>query len=192
MRDFNFFRSYQKNKKGSAIAFKRYGIAAAAVLLLIGVISGFNLYRIYAIKQHMAEMKTFMAAPENIKQYEKYLQENEKLAILTSYYDSVNKINRAIEGQSRINTETVDLLLSTMPEDIMLDSMGLEKDLMAFQGVSKSYTAIAEFEYNLRTSGLFSQVFVSNITTNEFALSSSVSKLYSFTVGCKVKEEIEK
>lgn len=192
MRDFNFFRSYQKHKTGKAVAFVRYGIAAFAVLVLIGAISGFNLYRIYSIKHHMAEMETFMTNPEHIKQYKKYLEENDKLAILTSYYDSVNKINRVIEGQSRINTETVDLLLTTMPEDIMLDSMSLNKGQMDFQGVSKSYTAIAEFEYNLRTSGLFSQVFVSNITTNEFALSSSVSELYSFAVSCKVKEEIEK
>lgn len=191
MRDFNFFRSYQKNKTGKSVAFKRYGVAAAAVLVLIMAVSGFNLYRIHQIKNHMAEMKTFMANPENLKQYNKYLQENDKLMILTAYYDGVNKINRVIEGQSRINTETVDLLLTTMPEDIMLNSMGLEKESMAFQGVSKSYTAIAEFEHNLRTSGLFSDVFVSNITTNDFALSSSVSELYSFAVICRVKEEVK-
>lgn len=191
MRDFNFFRSYQKNKTGNAVAFKRYGIGAAAVVLLVGALAGFNFYRIHEIKDHIREMETFMADPQHTEQYQKYLKENEQLTILTSYYNAVNKINRAIEGQNHINTKTVDLLLSTMPEDMMLSSLALERDHMDFQGVSKSYTAIAEFEYNLRMSGMFSEVLVSNITTNNFALSSSVSELYSFAVSCKVKEEMK-
>ena len=187
MRDFNFFRSYQKNKKGNTLAIKRHGMIAVGVVFLLAVVSGFNYFRMAQIKNNIQEMQTFMNNEANKRQYEIYLKENEKLALLNLYYDGVSKINTSIESRNHINTNTIDTLLSTMPEEIMLQTMTLDEKNMAFQGVAKSYTAIAEFEYNLRVSGLFSDVFVSNIAKSSDALQSHTSDLYLFAVTCKVK-----
>lgn len=187
MRDFNFFRSYQKKRNVASPKLTRYGLIALVAVILVGAVWGVNFYRISQIKNNMKDMQSFMAAPENVAKYKLYLKEKEKLAVLTAYYDAVSKINNSIENKDQLNTKTLDVLLSTMPSDVMLQTMQLKSSDMAFQGVSKSHAAIAEFEHNLKESGLYSHVLVSNITRTTDVLNPGAQDLYLFAVTCKVK-----
>ncbi len=187
MRDINFFRSYQKNKSAKTISFKRQVIGLLAFVVIIVAISGFNYFRMAHIKKNIDEMQAYMTNPENALKYQKYLKEKEKLEIVTTYYNTVSKINTEIENHDHINTKTIDALLLTMPEEIMLQTMEIKDGIIVFQGFSESYTAIAEFEHNLEMSGQFSPAVVSNITNAASKSDLVTTDFYLFSLGCKIK-----
>lgn len=167
MRDFNFFRGYQKQKYKWTIRAKM-----SLALLILSIISaagfyGYNEYRIQQNDLEIAKINAFMNDPENIKKYKAYDIAQKKLSVMKAYYDGVTRINKAIDQKSRVGTEMIDKLQSAMPTEITLQSIDLNSDMVVFQGFSTSREAVAAFQHNLKKSGLFEDVMVDSI--NKFS-----------------------
>lgn len=189
MHDFNFFRSYQK-PTGKAAALKQNTmIACITIFVLIAGIYSFNGYRIYKLNSEMKQMTEFMTAPENAKLYQKYLKTKDQVAVLNSYFTVTDRINRLIENNYEVNNDMLLTLSNAIPSTISLQSSKINNLTVDFQGLTKNRLAIAEYEHNLIETGLFKEVFVTNIDqAYDISYGVSTADNYLFSIKCELKE----
>lgn len=193
MRDFNFFRSYQRqgvkktNRQQILIA-----SGLVAVILVVGVY-GFNAYRIYSVQKDMDRMNDFMTKPENVAKHKKYTETKNKLALLNVYYDLANQLNLMIENDAVLDTALIERFEKAMPPNATLQSSKMTDDSLEIQGVTDKRQTVAEFENNLIETGDYEEVFVSNIDHAVSTLTGeTASGYYVFSITCKLKEGIDR
>lgn len=161
--NFNFFRGYGKQHKKVSANRNIIALAMAAIVIFMGAFYGYNLYQMGKLKKEMADMQAFMNEPANLAKYKKYEIAKKQLAILTTYHDGVSKINKAIDDHSQIGTEMIDQLQMAMPADLTIQNINLANGSITMQGFCTKRETVAEFQYNLKETGLFDKVFVGTI-----------------------------
>lgn len=193
MRDFNFFRSYQRQviKKTDS---QQYFIAAllASVFVVLSVY-GFFAYKMYVLNKDMEEMNAFMTNNENLKQYKKFSDTKNKLALLTVYYDLASKLNLMIENDAVLNTVVLERFEKAMPTNTSLKSLKINDDNLTLEGVTDSREVVAEFQNNLIETGDYKDVFVTNINHAVNTTTGEIStNYYVFSITCELKEGIDR
>lgn len=183
MRDINFFSIYQTKNKEVKNDKQYIFILAIIVGGLIGlniIISGIEMITLnsqikkYTKKYNSSEVQIPLKEAETV---------NGKLDILTTYEKSLSKIVKSIKESDLIREDLLVDISSSIPGDISFTGLTTNNYELSLSGISKSRTAIAELEHNLRDLSQFRYVHVNNINSSDTSGSS-----YSFEITAVLKE----
>jgi len=106
--------------------------------------------------------------------------------------DKINQITGIIgtmDANTTINTRITDGIAGVMPDNIFLLNYAVDKSgSLNLVGKSKDMDSIAYFVSKLKGTGLFSDVYLSNISSNNSDSSNSGSADYNFSALLKLKK----
>lgn len=181
MKDFNFFQieSYDEKEKNNK---KNYTLAAAGVLVLImALTSGYKLIKTAKLNKQIETMESYINSKQNIKKLEEAEKQQEKLMVLEEYKQKVSPIADFIKKSGRINSYLINNIYISIPKDVYFKSINMDNNNIQIQAQGNRREDIAEFQYNLKETNLFTNIFVSNISQLE-------SGKYIFNLKCTLKD----
>lgn len=169
MQDFNFFANYfiEQKKERKKNSINIYSIIALVILLAILVSAIFNFVRMSSAKSSIKESDIFMSDPDNISKLEevdRITSEIEKIGNDTNLLISIEK---ALKDSSSVIVNVLDFMNEQVTEDMYFDDLSISKRKVNVSGRALTRLEVAQFEYNVRNSGYFNNVFVGNIGREE-------------------------
>lgn len=183
MRDINFFSIYQTNKKEikndeQYIYF--FGLVVGGIILFNLILNGAKIIVLngkikdYTKKYNSSEIQTQLKEATTV---------NDKLEILTSYEKSLSDIVKAIKKNDIVNEKLLVDISSVVPAEISFSGWKTENYEITMKGVSKSRSAIAELEHNLKQLPQFKYVHINSIKNGD-----TVGSDYTFDITTVLKE----
>ncbi|WP_171011284.1 PilN domain-containing protein [Haloimpatiens lingqiaonensis] len=181
MKDFNFFQveSYDEKEKSNK---KNYILATAGILVFFMVLtSGYKLIRTFKLNKEIKAMESYINSKENIEKLKEAERQQDKLKILEQYKQKVSPIADFIESSGNINSYLINNIYISIPKDVYFKSINMDNNNIQIQGQGSRREDIAEFQYNLKDTNLFKNIFVSNISQSE-------GGKYIFNLKCTLKD----
>lgn len=165
MKDFNFFDYLLKEKKSRNIKLINLGILVLVICTIMLVAYLINFGIIKKLNSDIAKNKATIES-ENYDEIQDAIVEKEKmLKIIDEYSVIVGGINSLISNSDKINKDLLIKINKTIPHNITLDYISLNSEYIFLEGISTSRQAIAEFEYNLKNTGLFKTIHINTISS---------------------------
>lgn len=177
-KDINFFSTFEtkkKEKKNQDIyVYTIVGIMTAGI---VGTFA-FNASNIYFAKKDIVAIEAKLNDPILSEQLNQSDVINSKLAILDSYNAGFVGIKSAVETRDLINNTVLDKISSVLPSDVSFKSINITGGNIAISASSKSRTAIAEVQHNLKELDIIGDVVIGGISGD------GTSGEYSFDLRC--------
>lgn len=167
MREINFFSPYIEKENKSRRVRKRIIMAAVLVLFVSVGISGFLFAELRMLQEEVISTEAYLESPEvqiKLKEMENMKNRMEAGSI---YLSELEDLQARIQAVDLINVKLMDTIASTLPSGTVLTDMALNVDTVELSGYAPSNTNIAEVEYNLKKTGRFSHVHVSQIKNED-------------------------
>jgi type IV pilus assembly protein PilN len=167
MKDFNFFGYLLKKQKSRNN--KIINITGAISVTAIAMIAIFlvNLFSIKDLEKEIEKNEKLM----NYESYDELVKEIKEKQDVLSIVEQYNNILVGIEGiinyGDNINEQLMIEINNTIPNQVTLEYISFDAESFYLDGVATSRQSIAEFQHNLKSTGLFESVHISNISTDE-------------------------
>ncbi len=163
MKDFNFFKPYLGQKKQSKN--KMIYIITTLGLFTTLVLGTFlwNSLSIFKLEKDIDKLKSQYNSKENQDKLQQMHKLEKKYEVLIKYYDGVKVVYASVEDNSKVDSNFLNKITSTIPGDISFKTINVDGANLQIQGISKSRKAIGEFQHNLKKLNFVSEVHISNI-----------------------------
>jgi type IV pilus assembly protein PilN len=176
MKDINLISQSQQQKKerlSSGIA-QQLGIAFLVVLVL-----GMLGYGIIAFLQSRLTSKE-VAIQQNIKAASPIVAIKQDIQVKQDKINQLSGIVDLVVAQSVLNTRILDGISNVMPDNVFIVNYALDQSgSLNIMGKSKDMDSIAYFIHKLKGSGLFTDVYLSNVSGNSSGNSNSNANVTS-------------
>lgn len=180
MKDLNFFDTYIVKKKIKIDKQIIFYIIGFTLIVLILIYSVFNQFRISKLSKEISTLNSVIEDERVIKKIDEI---NEKGSELDSLKDSIKQTeiqDSFIDENATIDDSILEMITSSMQEDVFLTSLSLYTDRISIIGKAKDQLLIAKFIENLESFETIKGVFVSSISKED--------QYYSFILDLKLKE----
>ena len=167
MSKFNFFTPYlAKQEKGKTL-FKRIVSIGLLVLILAGVASGFLFFRSSMIKGDIEAMQEMLQQPEMQKKKQEMEKFKNQMVLGKDFLKEMSVLEKNLDTIFVINVELIDKITSNLPSEVIFKGMKLSTNDLNISGVSSNWSAIAEFQYNLKKMGVYNNIHVDTINRDK-------------------------
>ncbi|SHH26001.1 PilN domain-containing protein [Clostridium grantii] len=178
MKDFNFFGYLLKKQKSRNTKIINGTIVISAVVIAMITVFLINLALIKNLEKDIEINEKLM----NYESYDELVQEiGEKQSILTlleQYNNILEGIEGIIENGDNINEELMVSINNTIPREVTLEYINLDGEALYLNASSTSRQSIAEFQHNLKDTGLFESIHINNISSEEEVFSFDVEAMF--------------
>lgn len=167
MRDLNFFENYIEKDQ---FKIDKKIVCFALSIFLVLFFCTYSLYNHILIKQEISVVNNLKSVAENPELLSKIDKIQERKIEVSKFKDSVGRIrelDQIMESKDIINELLLDSIISIMPEDLFLTSIGINNDDIQLVGIAGGKRSIAEFEKGLEMLENVEEIFVSNISLQE-------------------------
>lgn len=167
MRDLNFFENYIEKDQ---FKIDKKIVCFALSIFLVLFFCTYSLYNHILIKQETSVVNNLKSVAENPELLSKIDKIQERKIEVSKFKDSVGRIrelDQIMESKDIINELLLDSIISIMPEDLFLTSIGINNDDIQLVGIAGGKRSIAEFEKGLEMLENVEEIFVSNISLQE-------------------------
>ncbi len=164
--EYNFFEPFLKETKptkksgGNALPFIVAGILFVG---LIGASFGYSIVERAKLQKEIAEIDAYFA-DETIKvqvaEVDAKLAEIADIKLKQQYLQYLEQDMKNIDI---VNDKLLDFIKKEVVKDLSIEKLSIEKGKVSLDGYSLKKLGIAQFEYDLRNSGNFYEVFVPSI-----------------------------
>ncbi|RQD67242.1 MAG: hypothetical protein D5S00_11110 [Tindallia sp. MSAO_Bac2] len=180
MRDFNFFEHFEKKTQSSKGPRLSYTVVLIFVVLAAAIWPAFNFFRIYQLNNEAEDLRHTLETSPDFHRFDivdaKEMELAEKREQLQQMEDAV----ALIDEMELIDENLFFTIATSMPEDTALNSMSMSGTSIQVNGIAQSKPAVAEFEYNLRKTQMFQNIFVPSMSQQE--------ELWQFNLNFELKE----
>lgn len=163
MRDFNFFEPYLKVQAKPKRSKVLLIILGALVLALIIYYQVFLILQTSKLNSDIAEVDEYLNAPETLRHLDLINIKQTKETQLSLANDDLNLLIAQLKNEDIIDEMFIDLINAQIPQGLFVSEMNLSQESLTAKGYSEDYDAIAQFAYNLRESGRFSDVQIPSV-----------------------------
>lgn len=172
--EYNFFEPFlkdskldRKSKNGDESSKSNLGlvlvVAAILTVGLIGATFGYTLVERNKLNNEIAEIDAYFA-DESIKvqiaEVDAKLAEIADIKLKQQY---LQYLEQDMKNVDIVNDKLLDFIKKEVVKDLTIEALSIEKGQVNLQGLSLKKLGIAQFEYDLRNSGNFYEVFVPSI-----------------------------
>ncbi len=176
MPQLNFFSPYLKTEKTSPVK----PISVVFVIILLVTIASYIVLQlqVFVLKSQISAKERVLASMDTVEL--QYLAETkEKIANLTSFQAQMGETEKAISEMDFIKLEFLQKIFTAVPPDVLFQDLATEQTEWRILGTAKTRAAVAEFEYNLRKSGVVNGITVTNISLKETLYEFNMTGTYS-------------
>jgi hypothetical protein len=128
----------------------------------------------FYMDEQLTNLSDDVASKNQIIQSNEYKQTMENIALLRSDIDSLKEVQLEAEAFKMLMTlkfpvsdDLMSDILGSIPRNVNFNSYSISSSGVQILGTSMDYTYIAELEYNLNALGIFENVFVNVISSDE-------------------------
>lgn len=182
-RDINFFSTYvgqKKEKKNQNIYI--YTITTFLTVLILGTLA-WNTVNLFIVNDQIKVIDAKLNDPTIQSQIKESEVVNSKLNILESYNKDLTKVVTAIDNRSLINNTILDKISSVLPSDVTFKNINITNGNVSISAASKTRTAIAEVQHNLKSLDIIGDVTIGSISGD------GSSGEYTFDLKCVLMGE---
>lgn len=169
MQDFNFFSSFlleqKKEKKKNSL--NMYSIIALIILLAILMSAAFNFIRLKQIQSTINDSDAFLNDPDNLAKLEEVDQITAEITKIEGDFNVLSSLNGQIQNERSVIVNVLDFMNEQVTEDMYFEDLGISNRQISVVGMALTRLEVAQFEYNVRNSGYFDQIFVESISKQE-------------------------
>jgi type IV pilus assembly protein PilN len=167
MKDFNFFDPYlnvsvKPDKTKLIFLFLVLAVLIVLVFLQVNLIISTQI-----VKSDIEDIDLFISSSDTISKLGDYQAKSELKENLTNTLAGIKQINSEIEASDFLDKSIIEEINSELPDNVFVSNMRIDTQLVDISGYSSSHEGIAQLAYNLRMTGRYSDVQVSNIVGNE-------------------------
>ncbi len=180
MRDLNFFEPYVLQHQGKEKKQKFFVGIAALSIVAIAAFPIFNLVYGQGMKKDIQDMKVVLDSAEAKEKLQRVEAKQAKLEEIKKILPMVQNGDKEIEKINVLDEQMLQSVVDAIPRDLQFSSFTISDSQASISGKARDKSAIAELEYNLRTTNRYSDIFISNITLNE--------GIYNFSLQFTVKD----
>lgn len=186
MRDFNFFSKYIKQKNSSRK--KTKAIAAAVVVLVLLIAGSYAATELAALSIRMdsAEMKNYLNSEEVAAKKKQLDLKKRQIELVKNYIAMVDDVSARLEDATVIKSSLIEELNKTLPASVYFKNITFSSENISMTGSGASRTAVAELQHNLAALGIFEEVHIGSIQSDE------TTQEVTFDVQCQLKDVIGK
>lgn len=166
MRDFDFFAPYDKKTIKAGKAGKvRLIITGAIVCFICIVVLGFfyGLFKSRVLKQEIEYFDEIMGDPVFIKQVGEANKTTQMIEEVTYEIEFFGVLEDTMGRVHRVNENFMKFMGDQVVKDLFLLKFSIDNNQINIEGRANSKAAIAQFEYELRKTGKFTKVMISEI-----------------------------
>lgn len=182
-RDINFFSTYvgqKKEKKNQDIYV--YTITTFLTVLIVGTFA-WNSINLFIVNNQINEIDSKLNDLTIQSQIKESEVVNSKLNILETYNKGLTQVVTAIDNRDLINNTILDKISSVLPSDVTFKNINITNGNVSISAVSKTRTAIAETQHNLKSLDIIEDVTIGGISGD------GSSGEYSFDLKCVLMGE---
>ncbi len=186
MNDLNFFSGYiVQRKEAYRKSFAAYAVIAA---ILLAVVSSYAITEltVVSIQAQTSTLQKYLSDPATRAQQQELAALKQKLDILTQYGSELEAAKSGVEGLDTLDSALLEAFNTTLPGDIVMDTLSYTRDSIAMTGTANSRVPVAELSHNLDALGLFSEVHVAVISSETEGRGS-----FKFTASCRLKGAVK-
>ena len=163
MSKLNFFTPYLEKQEKSQALFRRFSTIGILIFALSLVAGGGIFINSYMIKQDIQSLQETLAQPDMIQKRAEMDSIKTRVRVGGSYLQEVKVIKERIQAVSVLKIELMDNISSALPSDVVMQTMELSVNDLRLTANSRTRDSIAEFEYNIKKTGLYGNVHINAI-----------------------------
>lgn len=194
MKNLNFFSPYQEKKK-------QVNYKYLLTVVLAAVVAGGAFYTYYSgekkiddLNSKITTINNFLTDPDNLAKVEEYNKATESIDIIDKYLVYADPYIKGLASRKTFTIDFLTKLEGAVPANLKLVNLELSGSQFSLNGSSNDKNKIAIFLSNLKKTGLFETVFITEIvkqgtttTTAEDGTTVTTGAGYSFNIVCDVK-----
>lgn len=179
--EYNFFEPFLKDTKsskrrgstdkkgGSSSGSGGAAFALFAILVIgfIGATFGYTVVERMKLQREIAQIDAYFedeSIKAQIEQVDAKLAEIADIKLKQQYLQYLEKDMKNVDI---VNDRLLDFIKKEVVKDLSIDKLDIQKGKVSLDGYSLKKLGIAQFEYDLRNSGNFYEVFVPQIQKEE-------------------------
>ncbi|NJD01352.1 MAG: PilN domain-containing protein [Ruminiclostridium sp.] len=182
MKDFNFFSGYIKQKQ---LSHKKTKIIAAITSVLILAIAGSYAATeliVLSLRMDISEMNKYLNSGEVAAKKQQLELKKRQNDLVKGYMAMVDGVSARLDDISVIKSSLIEVLNKTLPASVYFKNMTFGARDINMTGAGGSRTAVAELYHNLVALGIFNDVYINSIQTDE------TGQEFTFNVKCILKD----
>ncbi|MGI6537373.1 MAG: PilN domain-containing protein [Caldicoprobacterales bacterium] len=180
--DFNFFSAELEVEK---ISKRKIILFSIVILFFIIIIAGAYFIfenKISSIQMQIEDLDAYLTSDKVASSRKLANEKRNEFKNLEEFYISLQDFNTSLQKLNTIGTKYIEKITSAIPQGIFFESISLSGNQLQIQGTAPNRQLIAEYQNNLQSLDIYSEVYVSSIFTLESA--------YSFELSCLLKDVI--
>lgn len=181
MAEFNFFKPFIPTRKPRNYKKIVLFVIILAFIIPVGYYHGQMLVQLNATNDVVKDLNRFLEDPNNLKIVEEVVTKQDLVDHYLLIRDQLLSSKIQINSEFQVAAYLLDLINEQMPNELFLTKMSLDSGILSIEGYCDSFDTIAQYAYNLRVTGMFSEVMIPTVTKEE--------TFTYFTVECSIKWE---
>ena len=188
--ELNFFKPFLVSKRdkkirggggkgGSIISI----LLTAIVIIILVAYAVYSMTSIQLAESNIVRLEQQLNDPKFAKQLKEAEEKENEIASIKAERAFIEKVDTGIKDIDTITTNLLNLMAKNVTNDLYLTDIDVKLNEIVLSGVSKSKLSIAQFEYNIRASELFDNIYVDSIKLED------ETKAYDFVIKFKAKKE---
>lgn len=167
MAGYNFFAPFKPVKKKRNYKKLILTILVFSMIMPIVYYHWNMLIKLNELNSEIKVIEAFVDDPKNASKVE--MVENKQKQV-DNYMNIRNQLKNS---ESQINSEfqaaayLLDLINDQIPNELFLTNLTLDDGVLSMEGYSQSFEIIAQYAYNLRATGMFTDIEIPNVVNNE-------------------------
>lgn len=183
MKDLNFFSIYQGNIKARKDEKIYIYIAVVVLATIIVLTSGVYVVKLFSIDNSIKNYTNKLNSDIIQTKFKEATIVNDKLSILNEYEGSLSSVIKSMKDTNLVDDKLLIGISGAVPSDISISEWKMEGYDLTMKGITKSRSAVAELEHNLRILPEFKLVHV-----DEIKVGNTAGDDFTFKITSIVKE----
>lgn len=185
MRDLNFFLPYQI-KTDKTDKSRLLSVSLVLIILgLIGITTAYQFLQIRGLTREQQELNAIMSNEEYVMRVEHARVKMDEYTTLKDEADFFEGLQGNMTKIHRVNEHIMKFLSKEMIKNLFLMKLSIEDQTIVLGGRALTKKAIAQFEYDLRHTGKFENIRISEITKTD-----EDDKYYDFNMIIETKDVV--
>ncbi|SMP48773.1 PilN domain-containing protein [Anoxynatronum buryatiense] len=167
MRDFNFFEVFDEGSQRSEGLKISFPVVLVILLLLAAAWPVYNFITLSQLRGSVDDHRQVLQSDPRYPLISTVEAKEAQKVEVNRQLEQMETAALAIEAREVINESLLYTIATAMPADTALSGMTITGPDIQLQGIARSKPAIAEFEFNVRETGYFEQLFIPNISETD-------------------------
>ena len=143
----------------------------------------YSMASIQLAEKNIVDLEQQLNDPTFVKQLKEAEEKEAEIANIQAERAFLEKVDIGIKDIDTVTTNLLSLIAKNVTNDLFLTDIDVKLNEITLTGKSKSKLSIAQFEYNIRSSELFDNIYVDSIKLED------ETKAYDFVIKFKAKKE---